>query len=148
MKPQPLDAGAMPLGRSLILNAWLIVICTGCWVLLLIYLPLLPALVLCGIVIWQTWNAVQLHGRRSSPHSIVGLKCSGNGLECLFASGNWQSGRVATGSLVTRCGTLLRWRESGGAFQTHVLVILPDAIDGEDYRRLRVHLRWRDCRET
>lgn len=136
----------MPLRPSLMLNAWLVVICTGTGALVVIYLPLPLAVLCCAIAVWRTWNAVRLHGLRSSPHSIVGLKCSGNGLACLFASGRWQEGHATAGSLVTRFLTLVCWQESAEGSKTHYLVILPDGIDGDDYRRLRMHLRWRDIK--
>ncbi|MBC8022703.1 MAG: hypothetical protein H7Y14_06270 [Burkholderiales bacterium] len=50
-------------------------------------------------------------------------------------------GRVASGSFVAPWLTVVHWRASGARFPRTV-VILPDRLDAERFRALRVVLRW------
>ena len=53
-----------------------------------------------------------------------------------------QAAKLQTGSFVTPQLTVLRYRLKNRFFSSH-LVIFSDAVDAEDFRRLRVHLRCR-----
>ena len=55
--------------------------------------------------------------------------------------GAWQAGVLRDGSFVAPWLTIIRWRAQGGRFD-RTLVILPDMVPAEDFRRLRVMLRW------
>jgi len=58
------------------------------------------------------------------------------------AAGRWRTGLVRAGSFVAPWLTILRWRPEGARFDRTIL-ILPDMIDREAFRRLRVLLRWK-----
>ena len=50
-------------------------------------------------------------------------------------------GHIVAGSFVASWLTIVHWRPSDSRF-TRTLAVLPDAIDGEAFRALRVILRW------
>jgi hypothetical protein len=50
-------------------------------------------------------------------------------------------GRIVDGSFVAPWLTIIHWRPAGSRL-TRTLVVLPDAIDPEPFRALRVILRW------
>jgi toxin CptA len=50
-------------------------------------------------------------------------------------------GHVEQGSFVAPWLTIVRWRPLGARF-TRTLVVLPDRVDAESFRALRVILRW------
>jgi toxin CptA len=50
-------------------------------------------------------------------------------------------GAIAHGSFVAPWLTIVHWRPLGARF-TRTLVVLPDMIDAESFRALRVILRW------
>jgi hypothetical protein len=50
-------------------------------------------------------------------------------------------GELRDGSLVAPWLTIIRWRPSGARFD-RTIVILPDMLERESFRRLRVLLRW------
>ncbi|MEP7262597.1 MAG: protein YgfX [Usitatibacter sp.] len=52
-----------------------------------------------------------------------------------------RAGLLREGSFVSPWLTVLRWRPAGARFDRTVL-ILPDMLAREDFRRLRVLLRW------
>lgn len=76
--------------------------------------------------------------RRRPP---VRLRCLADG-NLLMAEGadDWQLVEIRAGSLVSPMCTVLRLRIEGRA---RAMVVLADSLDGDDYRRLRVWLRWK-----
>lgn len=75
------------------------------------------------------------------PWSLVGLELNGKGeLHMLRRDGQKQRVTVSPSSVVTPSLTLLNL-ESGSRWQRHMLVT-PDRVDPEVFRRLRVWLRW------
>jgi hypothetical protein len=50
-------------------------------------------------------------------------------------------GSIVAGSFVAPWLTIVHWKPRGARF-THTLAVLPDAIDAEAFRALRVILRW------
>ncbi len=63
------------------------------------------------------------------------------GIELQDALGRWREGIVEQGSFVAPWLTIVRWRGAGGRF-ARTLPILPDMLPEEDFRRVRVTLRW------
>jgi len=57
-------------------------------------------------------------------------------------AGVWHEAVLLGSSFVAPHLTVLNLKPAGGRLAKH-LVILPDAIDAEDFRRLRVWLKWR-----
>ena len=79
-----------------------------------------------------------LRGRRA----VRALRLSRDGeIELQDALGRWHEGIVEQGSFVAPWLTIVRWRGAGARF-ARTLPILPDMVPEEDFRRVRVMLRW------
>ncbi len=75
------------------------------------------------------------------PHSCTGLVMEEEGAAILLRSGIQQPCRILPGSLVTPLLTLLNVLPQDARFARSV-VILPDSLDAESFRQLRVWLKW------
>ena len=84
-------------------------------------------------------HAVALHrGRRG----VRALHVDRDGaIELRDGTGAWRAGRLRAGSFVAPWLAIVRWRAPGARFDASV-VILPDMLPAEDFRRLRVWLLW------
>lgn len=82
---------------------------------------------------------------RALPRSLVALRLQTD-CRCDFQTraGSWHEAVLLGSSFVSPNLTVLNLKPVGGRLAKH-LVILPDAVDAEDFRRLRVWLKWR-CR--
>jgi toxin CptA len=78
-------------------------------------------------------------GRGAVRRLVVDL---GGRVEVSGASPDVKAGRLAPGSFVAPWLTVVRWRPEGARLARTVLVP-PDAVDADAFRRLRVLLRWR-----
>ncbi len=79
--------------------------------------------------------------RNRRPGETVTLRCKKEGALEILADGEWQPAHLAPDSLVLPGLTVLRYQTQGQRrFKT--LVLLGDSLPGEDFRRLRVWLRW------
>lgn len=111
----------------------------------LLYLPLVVAAGTGCLVLLQAWRALQLHALRRHRAAIVALKFDGNEFGYQLRSGAWRGGSVMAGGLVMPWLTVVRVRDEHSATQPRlrVLVLCSDSLNGDDYRKLRVYLRWR-----
>lgn len=66
----------------------------------------------------------------------------GGRVEVEFSGGRRVAGRLLDGSFVAPWLALVRWLPEGALFARTILVA-PDAVDAEAFRRLRIVLRWR-----
>ena len=66
---------------------------------------------------------------------------AGGEIEVEGSAGAWRTGVLRAGSFVAPWLTIVRWREQGARFDASI-VILPDMLPAEDFRRVRVWLRW------
>jgi len=79
------------------------------------------------------------------PLAVTGLELSADGaLAIQGPGGSWLTGRLSAAFVPAPWLAVLTLRDSLG--RARVLVVLPDALDPEAFRRLRVWLRWRDPR--
>ena len=84
--------------------------------------------------------------RALRPARIVGLRLpSPDRLECRLADGRWVGATVHAESTVFAQLVVLRLRldEEPRSRRRYTLTILPDQLDKQQFRRLRVCLRWR-----
>lgn len=63
------------------------------------------------------------------------------GIEVEAPSGARRAGAVRPGSFVAPWLTVVRWRAEGG-WRDRTILLLPDMVEAEAFRRLRVLLRW------
>lgn len=69
------------------------------------------------------------------------LVCRDGAIEVQDATGAWRTGSLRAGSFVAPWLTIVRWRPHAGRFDA-TIVLLPDMLPAEDFRRVRVLLRW------
>jgi toxin CptA len=90
---------------------------------------------------WAVHN-VRLHGLRRGRTSIVELMLSSDAVVVMrFASGGPAAGHVRSASFVHPLLTTIVWRPDGARW-SRSLPIVPDMLDADDFRRLRVLLRY------
>lgn len=79
----------------------------------------------------------------AAPRQVTRLSIDDEG-ECTISTkdGADYTGRVLGSSLVTPLLSVVRIRAHNRRF-TRSVVLLPDVTSDEEYRRLRVHLRWK-----
>ena len=95
------------------------------------------AVLLCNLV--YVLNAVLLR----SDDAVVAIEItSEHGINAQSRNGKWTEYEVLTDTFVSAFLSVLRLKEVDGV-ATRRMVILPDSIDREDFRQLRVCLRWK-----
>lgn len=106
-------------------------------------LPFWLAAALMPLLAGSAWFYLGRDGLRNFSGSLIGLRLHAD-RRCEFRlrSGDWQEAEVLGGSFVAPYLTVLNLRPADSRLARH-LVILPDAVDSEDFRRLRVWLKWR-----
>jgi len=87
---------------------------------------------------WSVWRA----GRLRSPHSITGVELhAGAGCTLRARNGDRFDGTVAGSTVVVGSLVVLAVRASAGHATRHAIVVR-DMLAGDDFRRLRVALKW------
>jgi toxin CptA len=82
-------------------------------------------------------------GLRAMAHSIVALRLASDcRVEIQTRRGEWLEGELLGTTFVTPGLAVVNMKPRERRFARHV-VIFPDAVDPEDFRRLRVLLRWK-----
>jgi toxin CptA len=75
--------------------------------------------------------------------AIVALEITdGDALSFQTRRGDWHRGTLLDSSFVAPYLAVLNLKSDGSPFTRHV-VIMPDSVAADDFRRLRVWLRWR-----
>lgn len=84
----------------------------------------------------------QRHVWLRMPQAITALEVGSNGeLRCLARAHDWCDAAVLGSSFVSPWLTVLNLRLPGRRLAQHV-VLLPDAVEADAFRHLRVWLRW------
>ncbi len=111
-----------------------------CW---LVPAPLWLAASAMPLVLGSALHALRRDGFRTLPDSLITLRIDGD-CACEFQcrSGEWRGADLLGSSFVSPYLAVLNLKPADGRFAKH-LVILPDAVNADDFRRLRVWLRWR-----
>lgn len=87
-------------------------------------------------------EALRRVAHHRGPRGVRALAIHGAGeIAVETHDGRRHAGRLRDGSFVAPWLTIVRWRPVGARFDRTVL-ILPDMVDAEAFRRLRVRLRW------
>lgn len=131
-------------GPSRRLEAW--VASLACVVVVVaLFLPA-PEVVRAGLVMLTLAEAIRAARRhawqegRGAVRDLV-VDIAGR-VEVVGADGGRRAGRLVDGSFVAPWLAVVRWRPEGARL-SRAVVIAPDAVDAEAFRRLRVLLRWR-----
>lgn len=106
-------------------------------------LPHWLAALLMPVLLGSAWHTLRRDGFRKVRHSLVAVRLDAE-CNCEFQTraGAWQEAVLLGSSFVAPYLTVLNLKPAGGRLVKH-LVILPDAVNAEDFRRLRVWLKWR-----
>ena len=139
--------------------AWRVVIAPGCsrrtrsWIMgvavtalvAILATPLSPWLkaVLAVALVALAIRALRLHGcqeGRGSIHCLV-VDLAGR-IEIERADGSRDRGGLLDGCFVAPWFVIVRWLPEGRRF-SRTLFIAPDAVGADEFRRLRILLRWR-----
>ena len=88
-------------------------------------------------MIWCMGAAVHAFKKHRASHAVrvEGATITVDGTE----------GRIVDGSFVAPWLTIVHWRPQGARF-IRTLVVMPDAVDAQSFRALRVLLRWNPVR--
>jgi hypothetical protein len=135
--PPPLDLAPRRSRRV----AALIVTAYGATALLLIALPLPPAVRVAGaagIVVAGAWALRQAVGRRAPARLVVGID---RRIAVTTRDGRTGAGDILADSCVGQRLTTIVWRPDG-ARRARTLVVVADSFAADDFRRLRVALRY------
>lgn len=114
----------------------------ACGLAAMLPIPLWGKTVFGAVVLFCTFYHIARDALLRMPWSITALEVSSKGsLRYLPRAGDWIEAEVLGDSFVTPWLTVLNLRLPERRFARHV-VVLPDAVDAEAYRGLRVWLRW------
>jgi toxin CptA len=85
--------------------------------------------------------------RRLLNNEVVALRVNVKGeFSVLVKSGEWLPASIQGSSFVAPYMTILHLRLNGKPRRYYV-VLMPDAVPADDFRKLRVWLKWRDSQE-
>jgi toxin CptA len=106
-------------------------------------LPHWLAALLMPVLLGSVWHALRRDGFRALQHSLIALRLDED-CRCEFQTrtGIWHEAALLGTSFVSPYLTVLNLKPPDGRLVKH-LVIFPDAVNAEDFRRLRVWLKWR-----
>ena len=136
--------GAVAILPSRLLCVWIGMAAASSITLAVLYLPVLGALAASATI---TAGGVVLACRRAlllSPYAIVSLRFGLNGLDVQFRNGTWLVGREGdslSGSFVSRWVSLVSVKNAYPRRRL-ILVLMPDSLNRDMARRLRIWLRW------
>jgi hypothetical protein len=97
------------------------------------------------VVLWVgvcMLDAYRTVGLRMGGRGVRGIAIHGEEIEVVDSSGAWPRGVLRDGCFVSAGLTVIRWRPPRARFD-RTIVILPDMLPRDAFRRLRVVLRWR-----
>lgn len=117
--------GALIITLSIPLNPWL---CIGTAI------SILASLAHCY------WH----HFLRRSHHAVLGLSVTRDGLKVETRSHDWIPAKILGNSFVSPWLTVLNLKLPSRRLTTHV-VLLPDMLGPDEFRRLRTWLKWGDA---
>ena len=134
--------GIMPLRPSKILTCWVVFCSVSAATLSLLYLPVWVALAVCLLILGGASAALRLHALKTHTKAVVAIRCDASMLHCQLKSGHWISGPALPGGLISTWLTVVRVKDTSVGSASAFVVLMPDCMGVEDYRRLRVFLRW------
>lgn len=106
-------------------------------------LPHWFAVLLMPLFLGSAWHTLRRDGFRTLRQSLIALRLDAD-CRCEFQTrtGAWHEAALLGSSFISPYLTVLNLKPAGGRLVKY-LVILPDTVDAEDFRRLRVWLKWR-----
>jgi toxin CptA len=117
--------------------------CLGaCAPVVILPLPVWLAWLVILTAVLATTHALALYALLLRPSSVVRIEVTVTGeMRCMMRSGEMVAATVLGSSTVMPWLTLLNLQLPGRRLARHV-ILLPHALDADEFRRLRVWLRW------
>ena len=104
--------------------------------------PVATKVVLIGVIVASLAHALRRHALLRSLRSILDLEVHDREHAAIRdRTRDWRDARILCTSCVTPSLTVLNMKVDGSRLAQHVLLVR-DNIDAEDYRKIRVLLRW------
>jgi hypothetical protein len=100
-------------------------------------MPLQPLLQVLAIL-WVLLLACRALRRLDA---VTAIRLDAEGAIAIREAGSWHEGAVRAGSVALPWLTAIRWRPAGARFD-RALLLLPSMLAPDDFRALRVLLRW------
>ena len=108
--------------------------------LLPLSLPASALIPLYLLLLFSLWLHLRQVAWLSSPSSVVKLKLEGEVLELTLRNNQQRSEQLLPSSFVSPFLTILNLRRD--SYWSRSVIILPDSMDREAFRHLRVGLKW------
>ena len=106
--------------------------------------PILPwqHAALCAVVLVSAWVAFERIAARRTPDAVIEVRVAHDLLIVVMRrDGRLVAGRVRPSTCVSAALTSIVWKRSG-AHLPRTILVLPDMLPAEDFRKLRVMLRY------
>lgn len=108
--------------------------------LLPLSLPAWALIPLCLLLLFSLWLHLRQVAWLSSPSAVVKLKLEGEVLELTLRNKQQRTEQILPSSFVSPFLTILNLR--GDSYWPRSVIILPDCMDSDSFRQLRVGLKW------
>lgn len=111
---------------------------------LVLMLPLVPwqHAASCAVVLAWAWVAFERIAVRRTPDAVIEVRVAHDLLIVVMRrDGRLVAGRVRSSTCVSAALTSIVWRRNG-AHLSRTILVLPDMLPPEDFRKLRVMLRY------
>ncbi len=96
----------------------------------------------CGVVLSVAWDTFRTIGLRSGARAVVAVHLGTDRvLVVRHADGRLVAGHLRSATYVAATLTTLVWRPDG-TWRSRAILVLPDMLPPEDFRRLRILLRY------
>ncbi|MFO1305730.1 MAG: protein YgfX [Burkholderiales bacterium] len=97
---------------------------------------------LCAAVLASAWVAFERIAARRTPDAVIEVRVAHDLLIVVMRrDGRLVAGRVRPSTCVSSALTSIVWRRNG-AWLSRTILVLPDMLPPEDFRKLRVMLRY------
>ncbi len=110
-------------------------------IFLIVLLPVPAKFWMAALMMISMVHTIMRHALLASPASAVFLKMEGDVCLIVLKNGREARSTLLDSTYVSPYLTILNLREKKNPFSRSV-IILPDAVDREEFRQLRVRLRW------
>lgn len=134
--------GIMPIQPSRLLALWIVLSSVLSGFLAWLYLPFFGTMAVAALLFLGSVTGLRLHAWKSHARAIVALQCDGGSLAYQLRSGRWIEAAIVAGGCVNVWLTVVRLKPESERAGSVYLVVVPDSMHSEDFRRLRVHLGW------
>jgi len=117
-------------------------------IVLLVNIPPWAAVVAAAGLAVNLFVAVRQHALLQTPNSAVAIEIGNDDkLGIQSRRGEWSEYAVLGNTYVTAYLTVLNLRQTDTRAVRRI-ALFPDSLDAEDFRKLRVWLRWKEARAT